>query len=166
MASNPFAALSLIVAPAILTNASSVLIMSTSNRLARAADRARSISTELESGVEMTSERVEEQLRELTAAEQRSILLVRALRCFYGALGGFACAAFVSLLGAIVTGEKANLASQILEIVAVAAGFVAVGNLVLGSAILLKETRIAVTILQERATHLRQEAEERSHRLK
>ena len=35
--SNPFAALSLIVAPVILTNASSVLAMSTSNRLARAA---------------------------------------------------------------------------------------------------------------------------------
>jgi hypothetical protein len=37
---NPFAALSLIVAPAILTNASAVLAMSTSNRLARAVDRA------------------------------------------------------------------------------------------------------------------------------
>ncbi len=45
---NPFAVLSLIVAPAILTNASSVLIMSTSNRLARGADRARELSKQLE----------------------------------------------------------------------------------------------------------------------
>jgi hypothetical protein len=37
---NPYAALSLIVAPAVLTNASSVLVLSTSNRLARAVDRA------------------------------------------------------------------------------------------------------------------------------
>ena len=45
---NPFAALSLIVAPAILTNASSILAMSTSNRLARAADRARELAKQLE----------------------------------------------------------------------------------------------------------------------
>jgi hypothetical protein len=40
---NPFAVLSLIVAPAILTNASCVLVMSTSNRLARVVDRARNL---------------------------------------------------------------------------------------------------------------------------
>ena len=48
MDANPFAVLSLIVAPAILTNASSVLIMNTSNRLARGADRARELSKQLE----------------------------------------------------------------------------------------------------------------------
>ncbi len=48
MAPNPFAALSLIAAPAVLTNASSLLILSTSNRLARAVDRARQMTTELE----------------------------------------------------------------------------------------------------------------------
>ena len=40
---NPFAALSLNVAPAILTNAFSVLAMSTGNRPARAADRGREL---------------------------------------------------------------------------------------------------------------------------
>jgi Protein of unknown function (DUF2721) len=45
---NPFAAFSLIVAPAILTNAASVLVMSTSNRLARAVDRARDRARQLE----------------------------------------------------------------------------------------------------------------------
>ncbi len=38
---NPFTALSLIGAPAILTNASSLLALSTSNRFAHAIDRAR-----------------------------------------------------------------------------------------------------------------------------
>ncbi len=47
---NPFAAVSLIVAPAILTNASAVLAMSTSNRLARAADRARELRACLDAG--------------------------------------------------------------------------------------------------------------------
>ena len=45
---NPFAAFSLIVAPAILTNASSVLAMSTGNRLARSVDRARDLARQLE----------------------------------------------------------------------------------------------------------------------
>jgi hypothetical protein len=45
---NPFAVLSLIVAPAVLTNASSVLVMSTSNRLACAVDRTRELSKQLE----------------------------------------------------------------------------------------------------------------------
>jgi hypothetical protein len=37
-------ALSFIVAPAVLTNASSILVLSTSNRLARAVDRMRVVS--------------------------------------------------------------------------------------------------------------------------
>jgi Protein of unknown function (DUF2721) len=45
---NPFAVLSFIVAPAVLTNASSVLTMSTNTRLAGAVDRARELSRQLE----------------------------------------------------------------------------------------------------------------------
>ena len=44
---NPFAMLTAIVAPAILTNASSVLSLGTSNRLARVVDRTRQIAAEL-----------------------------------------------------------------------------------------------------------------------
>jgi hypothetical protein len=44
---NPFAALTVIVAPAILTNASSVLAMGTANRIARVVDRTRIVAKEL-----------------------------------------------------------------------------------------------------------------------
>lgn len=44
---NPFAALTTVVAPAILTNASSVLCLGTANRLARVVDRTRVVSAEL-----------------------------------------------------------------------------------------------------------------------
>ena len=44
MASNPFAALTAIVAPAILTSASSVLALGTSNRLGRVVDRTRVVA--------------------------------------------------------------------------------------------------------------------------
>ena len=105
---NPFAALSLIVAPAILTNASSVLTMSTSNRLARAVDRARELSRQLEaaegaggphSGEE--AREFERRLNEMSATEQRAIMLLHVLQSFYVALGGFATATFASLLGAV-----------------------------------------------------------------
>jgi len=99
---NPFAVLSLIVAPAVLTNASSVLAMSTSNRLARAVDRARELSRQLEEAGDLASAEAVRRLRELAATEQRSLMLLAALRSFYVALGSFASATLVSLLGAVM----------------------------------------------------------------
>jgi Protein of unknown function (DUF2721) len=152
---NPFAPLSLIVAPAILTNASSVLAMSTSNRLARAADRARELAKQLEeppagSGAAEAARRLDE----LTAVEQRSIMLVRALQSSYAGLGAFAAATLVSLLGAVLI-RVSELVVFVLELVAVAAGVIAVAALVHGSLLLVRETRIAVHVLHERAMAVR-----------
>src|SRR6185436_9102843 len=97
---NPFAVLSLIAAPAILTNCCSLLAMSTSNRLARAADRARDLTRQLEKSGQLASRETDRQLRELSVAEQRTLLLVSALRSIYLALGTFAFATLVSLIGA------------------------------------------------------------------
>src|SRR5687767_12955210 len=99
---NPFAVLSLIVAPAILTNATLVLVMSTSNRLARAGDRVRELSKQLEEAGALESPEAGRRLRELGVTEQRSLLLLAALRSFYVALGSFASATLVSLLGAML----------------------------------------------------------------
>lgn len=44
---NPFAALTLIVAPAVLSNACSVLSLGTGNRFARVVDRSRILTKEL-----------------------------------------------------------------------------------------------------------------------
>jgi hypothetical protein len=156
--SNPFAVLSLIVAPAILTNASSVLAMSTSNRLARAVDRARELSRQLEAAQDLASPEAMRRLHELSAAEERSILLLRALQSFYTALGAFASATLVSLFGAVLASLGAGTAVQALEIAAVTAGLVAVGALVNGSVVLLRETRIAVASLSERAGFLHAQA--------
>jgi hypothetical protein len=102
---NPFAALSLIVAPAIVTNASSVLAMSTSNRLARAVDRARELARQLDDPGHTASES-ERRLHELALSETRAILLLRVLRSFYTALAGFAVATLVSLLGAVLAASS------------------------------------------------------------
>lgn len=156
---NPFAVLSLIVAPAILTNASSVLIMSTSNRLARAVDRAREISKQLEATETFVSAEASRRLRELAAAERRALLLLRGLRSFYVALGSFALAALISLLGAALVPLKLGMTVQILEVSGIVAGLVAVSALVYGSMLLLQETQIAVQVLSDRVATVRARAD-------
>jgi hypothetical protein len=131
--SNPFAALSLIVTPAILTNACSVLILSTGNRFARAVDRARQLAQEIEGSDDLTGAVAGRRLRELSTTEARSLLLLRAMRSCYVALSGFALAALVSLCGAVI----------------------AVAALIHASVLLVRETQLAVGVLQERAAGLR-----------
>jgi hypothetical protein len=150
---NPFAVLSLIVAPAILTNACSLLSMSTSNRLARAVDRARELAKQLEDPATAGSD-TPRRLSELAAVEQRSVMLLSALRSFYLALGGFAAATLISLLGAVLIRFSGPVVLG-LEFAAVTAGVVAVGSLVHGSLLLVRETRIAVSVLRERAAAVR-----------
>src|SRR5688572_1361554 len=137
---NPFAVLSLMVAPAILTNAASVLAMSTSNRLARAVDRGRELSKQLEGTADRSS----------PTAEQRAILLVAALQRFYIAMGGFALATFISLLGATLAAFEQPIVVQALELAGIAAGLLAVGAMVHGSITLIRETRIALAVMRER----------------
>jgi hypothetical protein len=158
---NPFAVLSLIVAPAILTNASTVLIMSTSNRLARAVDRARELSRQLEDTTDQQCREVKRRLSELSAAEERTLLMLQALRSFYLALGGFAIAAIISLLGAASVPLGISTIIVPLELAGVAAGVIAVSALVLGSVKLLRETRIAVQVITERAEHIRERFREK-----
>lgn len=155
---NPFAVLSLIVAPAILTNASTVLVMSTSNRLARAGDRARELSKQLEEAGAHASPEAGRRLRELQVAEQRSLLLLVALRSFYVALGSFASATLISLIGAILAAIHAGVLVLVLEAVGVVAGLVAVSVLVYGAGVLVRETRMVVQVLQERVAHVQARA--------
>lgn len=154
---NPFSALSFIVAPAVLTNASSILTLSTSNRLARAVDRAREITAAMEDATAISAAECQFRLRELAAAQQRMLMLIRALRAFYLALGCFATAALVSLIGAVLTAGLPSFLTLGLEMIAAGVGIVAVGALVRGALLLVRETRIAVTILGERAARVEAE---------
>ncbi|MEI8019475.1 MAG: DUF2721 domain-containing protein [Schlesneria sp.] len=156
MDSNPFAVLSLIVAPAILTNATSVLIMSTSNRLARGVDRARELSKQLEETTNFDCHEARRRLNELTATEDRTLLLLHSLRSFYIALGAFASSAFTSVIGAVLAPVQLAMFVVPLEMAAVVAGMVAVSAMVHGSLLLLRETRIAVQVITQRASNVRE----------
>lgn len=159
---NPFAALSLIVAPAVLTNASSILVLSTSNRLARAIDRARTLATQLELPSGVPNRFLGLRLKELASSEQRALMLLSALRLFYASLGAFAGAALTSLLGAALSSAAYVAVSATLELIAVAAGFIGVAGLIFGCVVLLRETRIAVLVVSEEASVLRDHFAQRS----
>jgi uncharacterized protein DUF2721 len=148
-------ALSFIVAPAVLTNASSILVLSTSNRLARAVDRMRVVSAHLEQSPGARDGTTALRMKELDSSERRALMLLNALRCFYASLGSFAISAITSLLGATLADGGFARLSAALELVALGAGVVAVTGLVLGCVLLLRETRIAVRTVSEEAALLR-----------
>jgi hypothetical protein len=145
---NPFAVLTLIAAPAVFTNASSVLALGTANRLGRAVDRARVLGDKLQSGA------ASEEEKKLWAAHLRTIdlrttLLLKALRSFYTCVGAFAAASLVSILGAGLSYTEHRYALEFtigVGLIAVAIGF---SGLVAGGVALVRETRLAVTALRE-----------------
>jgi len=151
---NAFTNLSLIAAPAVLTNASSVLVLSTSNRLARAVDRARALSTELRARPDDVGPLSALRLAQLGRTERRALLLLAALRFFYLALGSFVAATLTSLLGAIATPER-DVLYVAAEIIAALAGALGVGGIIVGTGSLLRETRLAVESVSEEAATLR-----------
>src|SRR5260370_2476268 len=98
---NPFAVLTLIAAPAVFTNASSVLALGTANRLARVVDRTRALARELRATPPSESE-AQMWGGQLDRLQLRASMLVRALTYFYTAVGSFAAASLVSVVGATV----------------------------------------------------------------
>src|SRR5262245_21858621 len=98
--SNPFAVLTFISAPAILTNASCVLLFGTGNRYGRAIDRLHELSDIVQHGAGADEAQLRLRIRQLEAAETRTLLIVRALSCFYTAVAGFVASTLVSLIGA------------------------------------------------------------------
>lgn len=150
---NPFAVLTLIAAPAILTNASSVLALGTSNRFARAVDRQRQLSAMLETGAaKMDAESLDVRRRQLNIVERRALLLIAALTRFYTSLGAFAASALVSLVGAVTVPIGYRAIQIVVTALALSAGVLGVGGLVFGCVLLIRETRLTVQALREEAS--------------
>ncbi len=151
---NPFGILTFIVAPAILTNASSVNVLSTSNRLARSMDRARVISTQIEEHEDDADGGNAVRLKLLKLTERRTLLVVRALTCFYVSVGSFAAASLLSLLGAVFVAAQQDLLREITQTISLCAGVVGVGGLTCGSGLLVFETRMALRGMAEETRFL------------
>jgi Protein of unknown function (DUF2721) len=153
VAGNPFAVLTAIVAPAILTNASSVLALGTSNRLARGVDRTRVVWAEL-AALDHGSPDYQLWATQLPPLHERAQLLVRALRFFYAGLGLFAASALVSVVGSIGAYYGQALLFEIGASLGILTGASAVLALSSGCFLMVRETQLAVRYLAEEA-HLR-----------
>lgn len=151
---NPFGILTFIVAPAILTNASSVMALSTSNRFARAVDRARALSSQVEGKDPGQDPEIALRRRQLHFAGRRVLLLVRALTAFYVSVGSFAAASLISLLGAVSFVAHSASLHGATTVAALCAGVAGVAGLVAGSGLLVWETRMVLRMLGEETTFL------------
>jgi hypothetical protein len=147
---NPYTVLTAVVAPAILTNACSVLAMGTTNRVARVADRTRAIVAELECKDGGGKPRTE-CAAEIERLRVRMRLLIRALRAVYAALGAFATTALLAIAGAVGSYFGTSAVYGIVGVAAALTGTTAVGALVAGCAYIVMETRLALASVEYEA---------------
>jgi hypothetical protein len=147
---NPFAILTAIVAPAVLTNACSVLALGTSNRVARVVDRTRAVTAELGRAGEDDEMRrhLEHQLSVLRV---RGRLLVSSLRLAYLALGGFASSALVAVIGGALGYFGVVPGYRVAALLGLLIGLVSVAGLSTACAFMVRETTMAIDNLTEEA---------------
>ena len=158
---SPFAVLTFIVAPAILTNATSVLAMSTINRMLRTRERMQQLYAESESTAEFRGERFVEQANRV---ERQAVLLLSAMRSIYVALGAFAAASLVTLLGAVLGPWEGALLTRIIVGAALLMGFSGVAGLVVGCADLFRATRLSMMNIREEAELIRTRQKQQQQR--
>ena len=158
---NAFAVLSFLAAPAILTNASTVLALGTANRLARASDRARAAAILIVSSTTADDPLVIFQQKDFQNSTRRATLLITALRRFYLAAACFAAGTGIALMEAFADYFQFHTFDRVAQVATIFAALAGVGGLVHGAIALLRETRIALqslemqhaAITQWRATH-------------
>jgi hypothetical protein len=154
LSQNPFTLLSLIGAPAVLTNAASVLALSTSNRFLRASERMRSLSLRMERPIESRAMR-DVLLAQVNRTERQAVLLLRGLRAAYVALGSFASASLISILGGLFAHTPWHNAFRVLAILGLEVGFVGAGGIVTASVRLMTATHLSVLNMSEEAALIR-----------
>jgi hypothetical protein len=155
LSQSPFAVLTFIAAPALLTNASTVLALSTTNRMLRTRDRMHELFAKSQAGAYSEPE-AGRMLEQANRVERQAVLLLSALGSIYVALGAFAGATLVTLLGAALAHFQGALWFRLLAGLGLGLGFVGVSALVFGSASLFRATQISLINIREEAALIRQ----------
>src|SRR5262249_43521636 len=119
---NPFTVLSYVSGPALLTNATALLLLSTSNRFGRAVDRSRFLVSYLENleGARTKSGAAQE----LIFTQKRLRIIGGALSRFYLATSMFAMATMITIAGAVLGEYISRLAFEAVLIFAAMCGLV------------------------------------------
>jgi hypothetical protein len=151
---NPFAVFTFLVAPAILTNACTLLALGTSNRLARGVDRARAIAAVLVSDSQGQSASASIIPRELAqaqfeAASGRCRMLLGALRSFYLAIGSFGAGTCVAMLGAAMAYFGNQDAGQIAMTAMLCFSGIGVLALIYGAICMVRESTLTLSMLKD-----------------
>ena len=144
--SNVFAALALVAAPAVLTNAMSVLALGSGNRLARVQDRLRQTLQDL--GEAAAADR-EGRMRQLDRLRTRARLLLNSMRAFFVALGSFAATTVLAVVGASFDILSQGSAARTFGVAALGIALFGVCNLLMGCLLLVRDTRLAVENLED-----------------
>ena len=146
---NPLAALAFISAPAVLTNASCVLLFGAGNRYARAVDRMHELARLVDGLSDLEGEEAALRVVQLQAAEDRALYIVRALSCFYGSVAAFVASTLASLLGAIAASHGNSSPVSLAFVAGLAAGSIGVLSMISGSLLLVMETRASFAVLRK-----------------
>lgn len=141
---NPFVILSYIAGPALLTNATALLTLATTNRFARSVDRSRALLAEIGAAPAALKPLLR---RDLAANQRRARVIARAMGALYLAFGTFALATMLSIVGGVLAqfGIRTLLGADILA--AAVAGGVGFAALVVAAAALIQESRLALRAL-------------------
>jgi len=139
---NPFSVLSYIVAPALLTNTTALLLMGTINRFSRAVDRARAVAERVTKGGDMDAELDRLTETELEICRRRVNIIRNAMTAFYTATACLALATLVSLVGALLSPVSSALVLDVALGISAAFGVAGVAAIVFGSATLVGESRL------------------------
>ncbi len=158
---SPFAVVTFIAAPALLTNASSVLAMSTINRMLRTRDRMQQLFAQSEAG-DISDAESTRLVAQVDRVEKQAVLLLHALRSIYAALGAFAAATLITLLGASLGASLGGIWFRGLAGAGLIFGLVGVSGLIVGSLKLFQATQLSLANLQEEAALVRQRQAERA----
>lgn len=147
MNSNPFAILTFIAAPAVLTNACTLLVLNTTNRLARVVDRTRIVVDRLEASV-LPHWKQEIYNSELAIHRRRAKLLVRSLGLLYFSIGSFTAGVLLSLLGATLEYAQYLLAFRYVLICSLLTGIAGLSTLAVTCLYLFAEIRLAILAIR------------------
>ncbi|WP_420992137.1 DUF2721 domain-containing protein [Cupriavidus sp. 30B13] len=149
--SNLLSDLSFIAGPALLTNASTVLLLGATNRYGLALDRARKLAAEISDATEFHRPLAPSSSLQLATAEQRVVLLLRSMALLYVAVAGFGLGTLSFLLGVGLGQHVVPGGDGVATISLLVTTLAGVCCLVAGAGTLAWESRLSYALLSREA---------------
>ncbi len=145
---NPFLPLSFIAGPAILTNATAVLLNGASIRYNLAIGLWRDLQAELHGHSAPTAAAYADQSEALALANRRAVLIVAALNLLYAALAGFGLSTLTGLGGAMLGMTEGSSLMAAAKIATVGAGAFGMACLLSAAVVFILESRCTRALLR------------------